>query len=79
MFLRQGEDKRYEESGRTYEANAPNRRHLTMRPCFVASGLPVTWLKSGKADNEWELTLRVAHDLTHQDRYDSSKVVPDGD
>ena len=30
---------------KTYDANAPNRRHPTIRPCCVASGLPVIWLK----------------------------------
>ena len=30
---------------KAYDANAPNRRHPTIRPCCVASGLPVIWLK----------------------------------
>ena len=30
---------------KAYDANAPNRRHPTIRPCCVASGFPVIWLK----------------------------------
>ena len=30
---------------KAYDANAPNRRHPTIRPCCVASGLPVILLK----------------------------------